>query len=255
MPGTYLNYWPVTFTAYWAQYQLWGLAPAGYHLVNIALHAASAILLWRILTLLRLPGAWLAAALFALHPVNVQSVAWITQLKNTLALVLTLLSVLLYLLSEQRRLSAGGSGAIGRDRSYASYGTYSSYGSYKSHFAQRKATTGRLLLAASVVVFALATLAKGLTLTLPAVLLACAWWQRGRIQKRDLWRVPALPAHRIGDGRRGGLAATPPGGRTAGGALRRLLQPDGRRRLRRVVLPRKVPLAGRSGLLLSAMEP
>ena len=102
VPGSYSNYWPAMSTVYWLQYQFWGLEPVGYHLVNIALHALSAILICAILDWLRVPGALLAAALFALHPVNVQSVAWITQLKNTLSLSLSLLSVLLYLWSEQR---------------------------------------------------------------------------------------------------------------------------------------------------------
>ena len=108
VPGTHINYWPLTWTAYRIQYQLWGLAPVGFHLVNIALHALSAILIWRILALMRVPGAGFAAALFALHPVNVESVAWISQLKNTLSLALTLLSVLLYLLSESRSRLPGG---------------------------------------------------------------------------------------------------------------------------------------------------
>ena len=114
--------------------------------------------MWRILTHLRVPGAMFAAAIFALHPVNVESVAWITQLKNTLSLPLTLLSVLFYLLHEQHG--------------------------------------GRWRFAASLGMFVLSTLAKGMTLTLPVVLLACAWWQRGRIGRRDLLRV--LPFVLIG---------------------------------------------------------
>ena len=74
VPGTYVNYWPLTSTVYWLEYQLWGLAPLGFHLVNIGLHAVSAILVWRVLARLRLPGALLAAALFALHPV----IGWVT---------------------------------------------------------------------------------------------------------------------------------------------------------------------------------
>jgi hypothetical protein len=158
VPGTYVNYWPVTATAYRLQFELWGLRPVGYHLVNIALHALAALLVWRILAHLRVPGAMFAAALFALHPVNVESVAWITQLKNTLSLSLTLLSVLFYLRHER-------------------------YG-------------GRWRSALAIGLFCLATLAKGMTLTLPVILLACAWWQRGRIQRRDLLQV--LPYVLIG---------------------------------------------------------
>ncbi len=239
VPGTYVNYWPVTSTAYWVQYQLWGLAPAGFHLVNIALHALSAILIWRILALLRVPGAVFAAALFALHPVNVESVAWITQLKNTLSLALTLLSVLLYLLSESRSRLPGGTPGGATDPAAPSPASRSrlpggTLGGVADPAAPRPASRSRLqggtrggatdpaaprparrsrlsgtlgdvtdpagpsparqagptwLYVGAVVVFALATLAKGMTLTLPVVLLACAWWQRGRIQRRDLWRV------------------------------------------------------------------
>ena len=92
VPGTYVNYWPLTFTAYRLQFEVWGLNPAGFHIVHIAVHAISAIFVWRILVHLKAPGAMFAAALFALHPVNVESVAWISQLKNVLSLLLALLS-------------------------------------------------------------------------------------------------------------------------------------------------------------------
>ncbi len=158
VPGTYLNYWPLTFTAYRLQFDIWGLNPLGFHLVNIALHAISALLVWRILLQLKAPGAMFAAALFALHPVNVESVAWIAQLKNILSLLLALVSVLLYLLFEEK----------GK----------------------------RWCMVLSIGAFLLSTLAKGMVLTLPVVLLACAWWQRGRIGRQDLLRV--LPFLLIG---------------------------------------------------------
>ncbi len=147
----YINYWPATFTIYWLENQLWGLRPLGFHLVNIGVHAISALLVWRILRQLRMPGALLAAAIFALHPVNVEAVAWVAQLKTVLSMMLALLSVLLYLANEQQpRL-------------------------------------WRYLLA--IAAFALSGLAKGEALPLPVVLLALAWWQRGRITRRDVLRV------------------------------------------------------------------
>ncbi len=158
VPGTYLNYWPLTSTAYRLQFDIWGLNPLGYHLVNIVLHAISALLVWRILLQLNAPGAMFAAALFALHPVNVESVAWISQLKNILSLLLALLSVLLYLLFEEK----------GK----------------------------RWCMVLSIAAFLLSALSKGMVLTLPVVLLACAWWQRGRIRRQDLLRV--LPFLLIG---------------------------------------------------------
>ena len=158
VPGAYLNYWPLTYTAYWAQFHLWGLEPLGYHLVNIALHAISALLVWRILVQLRLPGALFAAAIFALHPVNVESVAWIAHLKDVLSVMFALVSVLFYFSYERR-------------------GTVWRYG-------------------LAIAAFLLSALAKGTAVTLPVVLLACAWWQRGRIERRDLLRV--LPYFLIG---------------------------------------------------------
>jgi hypothetical protein len=86
-PGATQQYYPLLHTLFWLQYQLWGESSFGHHLLNILLHAFCALLLARILQRLDIPGAWLAAAVFALHPVHVESVAWITELKNTLMLI------------------------------------------------------------------------------------------------------------------------------------------------------------------------
>ncbi len=147
------DYWPVTNSSFWIEWRLWKMNPTGYHVTNLALHFAACLLLWKILETLRVPGAFAAALLFAVHPVNVESVAWIAQRKNTLALVFFLLSILWYLKNERR----GG-------RALISY-------------------------ALSLAAFALAMLSKGSVVILPAVLLLLAWWQRGRIGAIDLAKV------------------------------------------------------------------
>ncbi len=150
-PGGYINYWPLTFTVYRLEFEAWELNLFGFHLVNIALHAASALLLWRALVELDVPGAMVTAAIFALHPVNVESVAWIAQLKGLLSMFFALVAALFYLQFDRRG--------------------------------------GRWSYAASVVAFFLSTLSKGMVLTLPVVLLACAWWRRGLVDRRDLLRI------------------------------------------------------------------
>src|SRR5205807_4093253 len=102
-PRTTHQYHPLVDTVYWVEDRLWGHNFLGYHFTTIALHAASALLLLKILRKLQIPGAWLAAAIFALHPINVESVAWMVEIKNTLSGFLFFAAVLAYLKFDQRR--------------------------------------------------------------------------------------------------------------------------------------------------------
>ncbi len=88
--------WALSTFVFWAQWLAWGAKPGCYHAVNMALHALSAVLLWRLLARLKIPGGGLAGAIFSVHPVAVASVARIAEMKNTLSLPFFLLAALFY---------------------------------------------------------------------------------------------------------------------------------------------------------------
>ncbi|MGD0461027.1 MAG: hypothetical protein ABSB74_00925 [Tepidisphaeraceae bacterium] len=95
-PGT-IQYYPLTFTALWIEHHFWENNSLGYRVVNLILHAGAALILWRILRRLSVPGAWAAAAIWAIHPLQAESVCWISECKNILSGILALASVLFYL--------------------------------------------------------------------------------------------------------------------------------------------------------------
>ena len=163
--GATPQYYPLVFTSFWLEYHVWGLSPAGYHVVNILLHAASAILVWRIVLRLGIPGAWLAAMIFALHPVQVESVAWITERKNVLSGFFYLLSMLAFL-----RFSP----------------------------LDQDSTSQRKWYFVSLGCFVAALFSKTVTATLPAAILLIYWLKLGRVRKRDLLTV--LPMFVLGAG-------------------------------------------------------
>jgi protein O-mannosyl-transferase len=152
--GATQQYYPLLHSAFWVEHRLWGDSVAEYHLTNILLHAGSACLVVAIAQRLSLPGAWLAGFIFALHPVCVESVAWISEQKNTLSTVFYLSSAFLYL-------------GFDRDRRRSQY-------------------------AWAFALFLLALLTKTVTATLPAALLVLFWWKRGRLSwNRDV--LPLMP--------------------------------------------------------------
>jgi len=150
------QFFPLTLTTFWVVHALWGLAPLPYHLVNVFQQAACAVSLWRVLLSLKIPGAWLGAALWALHPLQVESVAWISEMKNTQSGLFYLLTILFFV----RYLRVGEN--------------------------QKKNGWNYAL---TLLFAALAMASKSSTVVLPVVLCLCAWWVEGRWQWRHLMRL------------------------------------------------------------------
>ena len=152
------RYYPLVLTSFWVEHALWGLNPLFYHLVNVLGQTASAVVLWRLLLCLRIPGAWLGAALWALHPVQVETVAWISELKNTQSGLFYLLSILFFVKDLRARQSG--------------------------HSPEASWNYALTLLFA-----ALAMTSKSSTVVLPVVLCLCAWWVEARWHWRNVAKV------------------------------------------------------------------
>ena len=188
-----IDYWPMTNTAFWLEWRLWEMHSAGYHITNLILHIAASLLIWAILRRLSIPGAFLASLIFALHPVNVESVAWIAQRKNTLSMLFFLLSVLWY-------LKAGMTKGSDDATPLRSHG-----GPWERviESARRRPTAVSSFILhpssfyfwywASLVAFLLAMLSKGSVAVLPLLLLGIIWWLRP-LTWRDLVRAAPLLA-------------------------------------------------------------
>lgn len=159
------QYFPLVYTTFRLEHALWGLHPEGYHWVNILLHVANALLVWRLLGVLRVPGAWLAAAIFALHPVQVESVAWITERKNVLMGLFFLLALL----------------------AWVKFLETSSSQRWKSY-------------SLALLFYALALFSKTTACTLPAALLLILWLKETRINWRRLLQILPFVALGIGMG-------------------------------------------------------
>lgn len=118
--GQPTDYYPLTNSLFWIQWRLWGMNPAGYHATNIALHALCVVLAWLLLRRLAVPRAWAAAAIFAVHPVGVEAVAWISQTKTTLSTALLYGSLLCYpIAGEQQQMDGARRHSRGRWPHYA----------------------------------------------------------------------------------------------------------------------------------------
>src|SRR5205809_1365381 len=163
-------YYPLVLTTFWVVHKFVGLSPWPYHLLNVLLHAGSAVLLWQVLRQLNVRGAWLGAALWALHPVMVQSVAWVTELKNTQSGFFYLLSIFCFLNWEEKLRMTRISRIKGAEEVLVKYPRNPRY----------------LWFGLSLLFFLPAILSKPSVVMLPVVLGLCVWWRKGGVYRRDI---------------------------------------------------------------------
>ena len=141
----------MVYTTFWLEHKLWGFDPTGYHIVNVLLHLGNTLLVWHLMRRLLVPGAWVVAAVFAVHPLHVESVAWVIERKDMLSGLFYLAAVLAWLRFVEQP----------RPRRYA----------------------------CSLVLYAAGLLSKSIVITLPVALLLWHWWQQGRVTSADLLRL------------------------------------------------------------------
>ena len=146
-----VHYWPLVYTTFWLEHKLWGFAPAGYHIVNVLLHLANTLLVWHLVRRLAVPGAWMVAAVFAVHPLHVESVAWVIERKDVLSGLFYLAAALAWI-----------------------------------HFVEQP---NPRRYACSLALYVAGLLSKSIVVTLPAALLIWHWWKQGRVTSTDLLRL------------------------------------------------------------------
>jgi tetratricopeptide (TPR) repeat protein len=182
-PGATQQYYPITHSSFWLDYHVWGLNPAGYHVENVLLHALSAVLLWQLLRRLGVKGAWLGAALFALHPINVESVAWVTERKNSLSGVFfmgsLLASVGFWRLAKPAVMTANASSVVASPEPV--------YGPLKFYFL-------------ALGLYLCALWSKTATVGLPAVIWLLIWWKRGWPKMKEVLLLVPFVALGVGTG-------------------------------------------------------
>src|SRR6266576_2666134 len=159
------QYFPLVYSTFRIEHALWGLNPTGYHWVNLLLHVANALLVWRVLARLNVPGAWLAGAIFALHPVQVESVAWITERKNVLMAFFFLLTLLAWIA-----------------------------------FVDDRTRRPRIFYCLALIFYVLALSAKATACTLPAALFLILWLQEKPITMRRLMQIVPFVVLGVGMG-------------------------------------------------------